>query len=136
MYTKSGIYSGKHAGYKVEKPEVNPKKLKPSYRKGRLGNRVSMIRDVIREVSGYAPYERKMIKLLSIGEESADKRALKFAKKRIGGHRRGKLKREKIRHHVAAQKKLAKEKAAKEAKAAREAKEAKEKADREAAKGK
>ena len=132
MYTKSGIAVGKHAGYKVEKPELNPKHAKPSYRKGKLGKRVALIRDVIREIAGYAPYERKMIKLLTIGEESADKRALKFAKRRIGGHRRAKLKREKLRIVVSAQKKAAKEKAAKEAKVAREAKEAKEKADRDA----
>ena len=128
MYTKSGIYAGKHAGYTVEKPETNPKHAKPSYKRGKLGKRVSIIRDVIREISGYAPYERRIIKLLSIGEESADKRAMKFAKRRIGGHRRGKLKREKFRKIVSAQKKAAKETAAKEKaakdKAAKEAKEA------------
>ena len=132
MYTKSGIWVGKHAGYKVEKPETNPKHAKPSYRKGTLGKRVKLIRDVIREISGYAPYERKIIKLLSIGEESADKRAMKFAKKRVGGHRRGKDKREKFRVIVAAQKKVAKEKAAKE-RAAREAKEKADKAEKNAA---
>ena len=129
MYTKSGIYAGKHAGFKVEKVEANPKHSKPSYRRGKLGKRVAIIRDVIREVSGYAPYERRIIKLLSIGEESADKRALKFAKRRIGGHRRGMLKREKFRKIVAAQKKAAKEKAAREAKEAKE-RAAKEKAEK------
>ena len=116
MLTKSGIYAGKAPGMKVVKPATNPKHDKPSYRKGRLGNRVAVIRDVIREISGYAPYERKIIKLLSMGEESADKRALKFAKKRIGGHRRAKLKREKFRVIVSGQKKAAKERALKEAK--------------------
>ena len=120
MYTKSGIYTGKNAGFKVEKPETNPKFAKPSYRRGTLGKRVALIRDVIREISGYAPYERKMIKLLSIGDEGADKRAMKFAKRRIGGHRRGKNKREAFRIIVAQQKKAAKEKAAKEAKEAKE----------------
>ena len=120
MYTKSGIYTGKNAGFKVEKPETNPKFAKPSYRRGTLGKRVALIRDVIREISGYAPYERKMIKLLSIGDEGADKRAMKFAKRRIGGHRRGKNKREAFRIIVAQQKKVAKEKAAKEAKEAKE----------------
>ena len=122
MYTKSGIYTGKNKGFAVVKPETNPKHAKPSYKKGRLGKRVALIRDVIREISGYAPYERKMIKLLSMGEESADKRALKFAKRRIGGHRRAKLKREKLRVIVTAQKKAAKDKAAKDAKDSAEAK--------------
>eukprot|EP00344_Euplotes_crassus_P004359 CAMPEP_0197001368 /NCGR_PEP_ID=MMETSP1380-20130617/6079_1 /TAXON_ID=5936 /ORGANISM="Euplotes crassus, Strain CT5" /LENGTH=133 /DNA_ID=CAMNT_0042419009 /DNA_START=37 /DNA_END=438 /DNA_ORIENTATION=+ len=127
MYTKGGIYVGKHAGFTVEKPETNPKFAKPSYRRGTKGKRVALIRDVIREISGYAPYERRIIKLLSIGDEGADKRAMKFAKRRIGGHRRGKAKREAFRLIVAAQKKAAKEKAAKEAKEAREARERAEK---------
>ena len=120
MYTKSGIYAGKHAGFTVEKPESNPKLAKPSQRRGNQGKRVALIRDVIREISGYAPYERKIIKLLFIGDEGADKRAMKFAKRRIGGHRRGKNKREKFREIVAQQKKAAKEKAAKEAREAKE----------------
>ena len=128
MYTKSGIFAGKNAGFKVAKPEVNPKHQRPGHRIGKLGKRVALVRDVIREIAGYAPYERKMIKLLTIGDESANKRALKFAKRRIGGHRRGKLKRETMREIVSQQKKAAKEKANREAKAAREAKE---KADRE-----
>ena len=74
MYTKSGIFAGKHAGFRVEHPEINPKHQKPSWRAGRQGKRVALVRDVIREISGYAPYERKMIKLLTIGDESAEKR--------------------------------------------------------------
>ena len=127
MYTKSGIFAGKNAGFHVTKPEVNPRKQTPVFRRGRLGKRIALVREVIREVSGYAPYERKMIKLLTIGDESAEKRALKFAKRRIGGHRRGKLKRESMRNIVALQKKAAKEKAIRDAKAAKEAREKAEK---------
>jgi large subunit ribosomal protein L36e len=37
---------------------------------------------MIREVCGFAPYERRAMELLKV---SKDKRALKFIKKRVGG---------------------------------------------------
>lgn len=40
------------------------------------------MRDVVREVVGLAPYERRIIELLKV---QRDKRALKFAKKRVRG---------------------------------------------------
>ncbi len=47
----------------------------------RLGKRVKFIRDVIREVAGMAPYEKRIVELLKIGK---DKRALKVAKRKVG----------------------------------------------------
>lgn len=38
------------------------------------------MRDVVKEVVGMAPYERRIIELLKV---QRDKRALKFAKKRV-----------------------------------------------------
>lgn len=43
-------------------------------------NRVKFIRDLVREVTGFAPYEKRVMELLRIGK---DKRALKFCKKRV-----------------------------------------------------
>lgn len=45
-----------------------------------LGKRTKFVRDLVREVAGFAPYERRVVELLRIG---ADKRALKFSKKRV-----------------------------------------------------
>lgn len=42
---------------------------------------------------GFAPYERRVLELL---KNDREKRALKFAKARIGGHRRAKRKREEL----------------------------------------
>ncbi len=42
--------------------------------------RVKFIRDVVREVVGFAPYERRCMELLKV---SKDKRALKFCKTRV-----------------------------------------------------
>ncbi len=79
-----------------------------------LSKRVKFVRDLVREVCGQAPYEKRLIELLKV---QRDKRALKFAKKRVssnsfvplmtftycptpslqlGGHRRGKKKREEM----------------------------------------
>lgn len=45
-----------------------------------LSKRVKFVRDIIKEVVGLAPYEKRIIELLKVGK---DKRALKFAKKRV-----------------------------------------------------
>ena len=42
--------------------------------------RVKFIRDLIREVAGFAPYEKRCLEYLKLGR---DKRALKFVKKRV-----------------------------------------------------
>lgn len=51
------------------------------------------VRDLVREVVGHAPYEKRCMELLKI---SKDKRALKFCKARLGTHIRGKRKREEL----------------------------------------
>ena len=38
-----------------------PKTDKKSYLKNRLGKRTTLVRSIIREISGFAPYERKLI---------------------------------------------------------------------------
>jgi hypothetical protein len=45
-----------------------------------LGKKVKMVRDIIREVAGMAPYEKRIVELLKIGK---DKRALKVAKRKV-----------------------------------------------------
>ncbi|XP_064620577.1 large ribosomal subunit protein eL36-like [Lineus longissimus] len=90
---------GLHKGHKVTK---NVRKPRPSRRKGALTKHAKFIRDVVRDVVGYAPYERRCIELLRV---SRDKRALKFVKKRLGTHIRGKRKREEMAQVIQAQRK-------------------------------
>jgi len=59
----------------------------------RCSKRVKVVREIIREVAGLAPYERRIGELLKTGRE---KRALRFSKKKLGTHSRGKAKREEV----------------------------------------
>ena len=46
----------------------------------RLSKRVKFVREIIREVAGQAPYEKRIAELLKVGR---DKRALKVAKRKV-----------------------------------------------------
>lgn len=59
-------------------------------------HRHAIVREVMKEVAGFAPYERRIIELIKIGSAATLKRSLKFAKARLGTHRRGKAKREQL----------------------------------------
>ncbi|KAK6743006.1 hypothetical protein RB195_010338 [Necator americanus] len=61
-----------------------------------------VVRELVREITGFAPYERRVLELLRI---SKDKRALKFLKKRVGTHLRAKKKREDLQGVIVAQRK-------------------------------
>jgi hypothetical protein len=47
----------------------------------KLNNRVAFVREIIREVAGYSPYEKRTMELLKVGKE---KRALKVLKNKLG----------------------------------------------------
>ncbi|XP_061211821.1 large ribosomal subunit protein eL36 isoform X1 [Neopsephotus bourkii] len=68
---------GLNKGYKVTKNVSKPRQCR---RRGRLTKHTKFVRDMIREVCGFAPYERRAMELLKV---SKDKRALKFIKKRV-----------------------------------------------------
>ncbi|XP_052702254.1 60S ribosomal protein L36-like isoform X1 [Crassostrea angulata] len=69
------------------------RKNRPTRRRGALTKHARFVRDLVREITGFAPYERRMQELLRIQK---DKRALKFAKRRLGSHIRAKRKREEM----------------------------------------
>merc|ERR1712028_183721 len=90
---------GLHKGFIVTRRAL-PKK--PSYRKGHKSKRNVLVKEVIREVSGFCPYERRMIELIKIGSSATFKRALKLAKLRLGTHKRGMKKRTEMSEAVMA----------------------------------
>ncbi|KAI5124929.1 hypothetical protein M0805_007356 [Coniferiporia weirii] len=70
-----------------------PKSVKPSHKKGIQSTRTKFVRSIVREVAGFAPYERRVMELL---RNSKDKRARKLTKKRLGTLLRSKRKLEEL----------------------------------------
>ncbi|KAL3320269.1 60S ribosomal protein L36 [Cichlidogyrus casuarinus] len=86
-------FGGKR-GMKLTK--LCPKK-KASNKRGRLSASAKFHRSLVREIVGFAPFERRILELLKTDRE---KRAFKFAKARIGGHKRAKKKREEMQEVI------------------------------------
>lgn len=59
---------------------LTPRHLSTSLVQQKLGARVKNIRELIRDVVGSAPYEKRLMELLKVGR---DKRALKLAKRKV-----------------------------------------------------
>merc|ERR1712232_77176 len=93
MATPHGVSVGLNKGRPITKRKL---KTRPS-RNRRAGKRTVFARSVIREVAGYAPYERRLQELLKVG---LDKRALRLAKKKIGTHKRALKKRDEMQQVV------------------------------------
>ncbi|KAK2069481.1 hypothetical protein P8C59_004061 [Phyllachora maydis] len=92
---KTGLVVGLNKGHKTT-PREN--KARVSRMKGHLAKRTSFVRDIVKEVAGLAPYERRVIELL---RNSKDKRARKLAKKRLGTFGRAKSKVDELQRVIA-----------------------------------
>jgi large subunit ribosomal protein L36e len=92
--SSSGIAVGINKGFPVEK---KISKARPVKGKGRCSKRTLMVRELVSEVVGMAPYERRLLDMLKIGGTGAEKRMYKFAKRRLGSHSRATKKREQIK---------------------------------------
>jgi len=95
------IAVGLKKGFPITKKKLAPR---PASTKGKNTKHNKFIRDLVREVVGFSPYEKRAMELLRI---SRDKRALKFLKKKLGGHVRGKRKREELGQVLVQQRKAA-----------------------------
>ena len=51
-----------------------------------------MIREVIQEVAGFSPLEKKMLELIKTGIATKEKKSVKVARQKLGTHRRAILK--------------------------------------------
>ncbi|EEB08006.1 60S ribosomal protein L36 [Schizosaccharomyces japonicus yFS275] len=85
-----GLIVGLNKGKSLTKRQLPER---PSRRKGRQAKRTTFVRSIVREVAGFAPYERRLMELI---RNSQDKRARKLAKKRLGTLGRAKAKIEEL----------------------------------------
>merc|ERR1711887_481586 len=92
---------GPNKGHKVTK---NPQPVRQSRKRGINTKKNKFVRETVREVMGFAPYERRALELLRV---SKDKRCLRFLKKRLGAHIRAKRKREEMSGVIQQQRKAA-----------------------------
>ena len=91
-----GIAMGLNKGHIVTKIET------PSWQDiKRPRKRLSVVRKIIHEITGHAPYERKIMEMLKQSKQSAQKKAYKLAKKCLGTHRRAIRKRNELQEAVA-----------------------------------
>ena len=98
--SSTGMRVGLEKGYPVEKLE---KKARPVRAKGRLSKRTQFVRELVGEVVGQSPYERRIMDMIKTGGTGAEKRVYKFAKRRLGTHKRAIKKREQIKDLIGAQ---------------------------------
>jgi len=91
---RNGLAQGANKGYVTQARELKPR---PSAKKGHASKRVQLCRSIAREVAGLAPYERRILDMIKTGGSSADKRIYKFAKRRLGSHKRAVAKRDDIK---------------------------------------
>ena len=104
---KSGVFVGLNHGFIVTKVQgaTDAQKHQKSHRKGKLHPRVAAVRAVVNEISGLAPYERKMLEMIRTGVQKKEKLAVKLARKRLGSQRRANAKRDQLLAVIAAQRK-------------------------------
>ncbi|KAJ2234283.1 ribosomal protein L36 [Coemansia sp. RSA 1722] len=94
---KSGIAYGANAGRVTARREIKARHTHAKSNNHSTHNK--FVRDLVREVAGYAPYERRIMELL---KNSRDKRARKLGKKRLGTLRRAKRKVDELSAAIAA----------------------------------
>merc|ERR1711920_509296 len=108
---KTGIFVGLNRGHIVTKPKVAAEAFKAnkSGRKGRIHPRVRAVREIVQEVCGLAPFQKKMIEMIRTGVAIKEKKAVKHARQRVGQHKRAGRIRDNLVAIIAAQKKAAQE---------------------------
>ena len=113
MEQKTGMFVGLNKGFVVTKPKGGDAAFRKekSFRKGRLHDRVKKVREVIAEICGLSPFERKMIELIKTGIVSKEKRAVKLARRKLGTQKRANAKRDQMNKFIMNQKRKQGEKA-------------------------
>ena len=93
---KSGIFVGKNKGHTVTLPAKQAWKTRPVTKKGKISKRSLAVREVIREVAGFSPIEKRMLEMIRTGVASKEKKAVKHCRQKFGTHRRACMKRDEL----------------------------------------
>ena len=101
---KTGLYVGLNHGHVVNRPSKMAWKTRPVLSKGRKSQRCTMVREVIHEVAGFSPLEKKMLELIRTGVATKEKKAGKMARQKLGTHRRAQHKKNQLIDYVTAAK--------------------------------
>ena len=91
-----GLAVGLNKGHVVTSIEASSRLICKNPRK-----RVTLIRKVVKEITGKAPYERKIMELLKQKKANSAKKAYKLAKKSLGTHKRATKKRSELNEYLA-----------------------------------
>ena len=89
---RTGLFVGLNHGHIVTRPAKMAWKKRPVTQKGKLSKRSKAVREVIREVAGFSPLEKRMLELIRTGIAIKEKKSVKMARARLGTHRRALLK--------------------------------------------
>ena len=93
---KSGLFVGLNHGHVVTRPAKMPWKTRPVTKKGASSKRATAVREVIREVAGFSPLEKRMMELIRTGVATKEKKAGKVARQKLGTHRRAMHKKDEL----------------------------------------
>ena len=93
---KSGLFIGLNRGMVVPASKRLGWKSRPVLRKGKQSKRALAVRELIREIAGLSPLEKRMTELIRTGVQQKEKRAVKLARAKLGTQRRAEFKRTEI----------------------------------------
>ena len=93
---KSGLFIGLNRGMVQTKSTKIGWKSRPVLRKGRTSKRALAVRELIREIAGLSPLEKRMTELIRTGVQQKEKRAVKLARAKLGTQRRAEFKRTEV----------------------------------------
>jgi len=100
---KSGLFIGLNHGHVVRRPANQAYKTRPVSKKGKNSKRVLAVREIIREVSGFSPLEKKMMEMIRTGDAHKEKKAVRHARHYLGTHKRALNKRDQLTDIIIAQ---------------------------------
>merc|ERR1719353_1867280 len=101
---RSNIAVGLNHGHLMTKPAKMAWKSRPALRRGYQSKRCRFVREVIHEVAGHSPLEKRMLEMIRTGVASKEKRAGKLARAKLGTHRRAQHMKAAISDYVVQQK--------------------------------